>query len=331
MKPFYSICRRLLAFSFLFLSFFCKAQLTIPSSTGYSVNVMVLPVSIIPSSYSCTWGYNYDVRLNYSVNFSGTNIPASLYTLQGYIGCNSANLFFDLPNNGGVGSATTTSNQWNGASDCNTSTVRSLGCNTARIEISGLGIANTTLSFPIVYSVLPVTLLNFSALKDNDKVTISWQTASESNTDHFTVERSGDGLNWQELKTIKAAGNSSALLNYEYTDESVLAGRAYYRLKQIDTDGKITYSEVKLVENRPVEKKIRIYPIPSRDNILNLDGITDYKNHELVIINTAGIIVFQTMLHAASIVLPSIQRGLYVVRISNRRSGKVDCINYVKL
>src|ERR1700742_149682 len=106
--------------SILFLFFFASSffplrsasQATVHSTTGYTVNMVVIPSTILPSTLSCTWGYNYNVRAGYVVTFTGTNIPSALYTLQGYLTCNSQQNFFSLPLHGGIGTATTTSNSW---------------------------------------------------------------------------------------------------------------------------------------------------------------------------------------------------------------------------
>jgi hypothetical protein len=91
---------------------------------------------------------------------------------------------------------------------------------------------------------LPIELVEFKAKRANNKVLLSWTTASESNNDYFTVERSPDGINFSMLLTLRGAGNSTGNLNYEAYDEYPLPGLSYYRLKQTDYDGKNTYSKI---------------------------------------------------------------------------------------
>ncbi len=116
-------------------------SLTISSADGYEVIIDINAISVNPSTLSCTWGYNFTIDLDYDISFSGSNIPANLWTLQGTVGCDSGTHFFNLPNNGGNGTVTS-ANAWNPNSDCATATIESLGCNTIVIQISGPGIPN---------------------------------------------------------------------------------------------------------------------------------------------------------------------------------------------
>lgn len=93
-------------------------------------------------------------------------------------------------------------------------------------------------------AVVPVELLNFNAtITNRNQVFLQWQTASESNTSHFVIERSSNGQSFQAIDQQWAAGNSSSILNYEYTDQHV-SGILFYRLKMVDSDGKYKYSPV---------------------------------------------------------------------------------------
>ncbi len=117
----------------------------VASSNGYSVNIKVWPISVNPVGTTCDYGYNYTVTLGYDISFSGSGIPAGLYTLQGTLGCGG---FFSLPNGGGSGTVET-ANAWRGASDCATITPEILGCTDATIVIDGPGIPNQNISLPL--------------------------------------------------------------------------------------------------------------------------------------------------------------------------------------
>ncbi|MCF8409579.1 MAG: hypothetical protein K9G36_11465 [Crocinitomicaceae bacterium] len=84
---------------------------------------------------------------------------------------------------------------------------------------------------------LPVELLSFSAECANESITLKWQTASEFNSSHFEVEKSTDGLNWNTIGQLPAAGNSNELLNYSFQDVAKSINTIYYRLNQVDNDG----------------------------------------------------------------------------------------------
>lgn len=97
-------------------------------------------------------------------------------------------------------------------------------------------------------SVLPVRLVSFTAQKQNEDVLLQWSTASEQNTKRFIVEHSLDGIQWHNIGAIAASGNSSSVINYSYTDSHPALGMNYYRLLQMDIDGKSNYSKVRVVK-----------------------------------------------------------------------------------
>lgn len=84
-------------------------------------------------------------------------------------------------------------------------------------------------------------------MPDNNTVNVTWTTASESNCDYFSVERSSDGINFQEAGKIKAYGFSSGAREYFMKDYEPYSGSSYYRLKQVDFDGQFTFSNKKPV------------------------------------------------------------------------------------
>ncbi|MGZ8541428.1 MAG: hypothetical protein ACXWV6_12305, partial [Chitinophagaceae bacterium] len=103
------------------------SQISVQSTKGYSVNIYVEAVEIVKKGNNkCTWGYNYDLKLDYVVTLTGTNIPKKLYTLEGTISNNSVSHFFSLPVKGGQGTVTTKSNAWRAESDCATATVETM-------------------------------------------------------------------------------------------------------------------------------------------------------------------------------------------------------------
>jgi hypothetical protein len=261
---------------------------------------------------------------------TGFNIPASLYTLQGNITCNTASHFFDLPNNGGSGTVNSTSNQWNGSSTCNTATVNSLNCNTARIQIQGLGISSQTVNFPITYIALPVQIIGFNAALSGKKVKLAWSTATESNNDHFTVERSVNGTQWEELHSLPGAGNSTSIENYNWYDEHPIQGIAYYRLKQTDIDGKIQLSELRAVQYNQGRNPVSIFPVPNPGNQITIQGISVFTGMELTVINSSGQAIHSQSLNSSSVDLPELKKGLYIIRIRNSQTGETDNMRYLK-
>lgn len=159
---------------------------------------------------------------------------------------------------------------------------------------------------------LPVTLIDLNAIKLNENVVLNWSCASEINSDLFLIEKSYDGKNFEYTGSLKAAGNSSSITNYQYLDpgafnnhklHQVNGGLAsqtgsviYYRLKIKDFDGSISISKIVSVqEDKKTETEVvTVFPNPfheyfsvkivtANDNnvkfsLMDIDGKTIYSN-----------------------------------------------------
>ena len=98
------------------------------------------------------------------------------------------------------------------------------------------------------YSTIPVELTSFSANVVNRSVVLNWTTATEINNQGFEIEKSADGISFNNIGFVPGFGTTTEPKSYSYTDQSVNSGIHYYRLKQIDFDGSFTYSGVAEVE-----------------------------------------------------------------------------------
>ncbi len=123
-------------------------------------------------------------------------------------------------------------------------------------------------------SVLPIELINFTARKKNKQVEINWVTASEINNDYFLVQRSKDAAAFQDIAIVESKGNSVTEKRYSSLDAEPYNGVSYYRLKQVDNDGKFSYSNVASV-NFMNEKTVSVYPSPAAGTFyVNLSGMS---------------------------------------------------------
>ncbi len=111
-------------------------------------------------------------------------------------------------------------------------------------------------------SPLPVELLTFNAIPNGTVVDVNWTTASEQNSDYFSVQRSQDGNSFTDVVQVKASGNSSVLKKYSAIDYEPYNGVSYYRLKQVDLNGNFIYSELVAVKFQN-NNSLSIYPNPS--------------------------------------------------------------------
>lgn len=137
---------------------------------------------------------------------------------------------------------------------------------------------------------LPISLISFNAVVCESSVCLSWQTASETNNDFFTVEKSRDGLIWEGLVNINGAGNSNTTLYYSTIDGSPFSGFSYYRLKQTDFDGEFEYSQIEsFYLNATHNQRLNIYPNPSRE-LIAIKGLRS-DDRFLKIYNSMGQLV----------------------------------------
>ncbi|MDO8999684.1 MAG: T9SS type A sorting domain-containing protein [Bacteroidota bacterium] len=181
---------------------------------------------------------------------------------------------------------------------------------------------------------LPIELLDFSAYYEKDLVKLKWSTATERNNNYFSIERSKDAINFEEIYRVQGAGNSSSLLNYENSDSSPLPGISYYRLKQIDFSGEFQYSPIKAVNELNNTHRILVSPSPANDNltvkISNLQ--TDYCF--MNIYNMNGDLVFSKDyllnegINKIDINVSTFNKGIYQLNLLN--GSEIQNIKFIK-
>jgi lysophospholipase L1-like esterase len=127
-----------------------------------------------------------------------------------------------------------------------------------------------------VGAALPVKLSKFTASQVSDRVDLYWETASESNNSHFVIERSIDNRDFKAIGEVKGKGNSNTKTRYSYSDRKPSPGKNYYRLKQVDLDGKSSFSQVIQVTQRSAPQTIILYPVPAT-SVIHLKIAADKK------------------------------------------------------
>ncbi|MCX6181066.1 MAG: T9SS type A sorting domain-containing protein [Bacteroidetes bacterium] len=115
---------------------------------------------------------------------------------------------------------------------------------------------------------LPVQMTSFEAVKEGQDVILSWQTASEINSSYFDILHSTDGVNFEPIGKVDAAGNANHWSNYTFTHESPGDGIHYYQLSQYDNDGANEKFKVIAVNiNSALNAITQLFPNPSSNNI----------------------------------------------------------------
>jgi len=136
-----------------------------------------------------------------------------------------------------------------------------------------------------------VELIDFSGMVVEEGNLLQWSTASEFNNDYFKLMRSTDGINFEEIHRQDGAGNSSLLHTYEFLDQDAPTGIAYYRLDQVDFDGKEISSDIIPLERQESHTIIGVYPNPSTD-FINVQYLsTDESTTQISVYNTQGQLV----------------------------------------
>jgi len=314
-----------------------NAQCTVTSSNGYQVRVSIIPRTVVVSTTDCPWGYNYNLSYDYSVTFSGSNIPSALYTLQTIIKCNGQNNGgYDMPLSGGTGTSMTTTNPavsntgaayvYVGKPDCQHATVQTLMCNTIQVIIQGPGIPYQTISCNN-NSALPVELIDYKASLTNSGVELAWSTASEQRNDRYTIYRSTDGQNWNKMATIAGAGTTTQYNGYAWTDEHPETGVNYYKLTQTDLDGTTTDQGIAAIEYvDPSASMTTVYPNPSTDGQFHIRVVSSNQSPvEVILRDQLGRIVGQATLSendqigsrfiSQDVIRPETGAGFYIVEL----------------
>lgn len=184
-------------------------------------------------------------------------------------------------------------------------------------SMDGSGSNRTFLDNLIIGSVfdsaLPVSLTAFEVKIIADVARLNWTTSSELNNDKFKIEKSLNGQEWSEIGEVKGAGNSSRKINYNFKDYNPSYGQSFYRLKQIDFDGKQTVYGPKSCYYNLAE--IIVYPNPTTTH-LTINGLA-IKNQLITIRTVNGTIVYQGVLSSQKIDLNGMANGTYYLSVDN--------------
>jgi len=167
-------------------------------------------------------------------------------------------------------------------------------------------------------SALPVELIGFIAKKKGNTSLLKWVTASEVNNSHFIVERSRDGVHFEEIARVEGKGTTLDLSHYTYEDKRPMAGWNYYRLNQIDTDGANQFSSTISLDFRSESVDVKIYPNPAR-MFVNIDNISD--GSRIHVYNMTGQRVMETEIINGQVSTAHLGTGTYIFRGENAQGS----------
>jgi len=163
------------------------------------------------------------------------------------------------------------------------------GPSSGTISVSGVSSFSpfTLASTSAMFNPLPIELLYFDARPNGKVVNLHWATATEQNNDYFSIERSRDGLKFEEILRTPGAGNSSERKDYSEVDTRPLSGLSYYRLRQTDFNGESTVSQIVAVQMDGEGKDIKVFPNPA-DDFFFVETGTDPSNLRIRLLNHIG-------------------------------------------
>ncbi len=175
----------------------------------------------------------------------------------------------------------------------------------------------STFFFQSKLAPIPVKLSSFNVTKQGTTTTaiIDWKTEQEINSKHFLIQRSTNAQSWKTIATIAAAGNSSTPKNYSYSDIDTKTGLFYYRLMQVDIDGKTTQSEIRKINFSSTKTLVQLFPNPAK-NMFKI-YVADATNFKYTIIDAIGKKVLNKTnnTNSTQIDISSFHRGVYLVQI----------------
>jgi hypothetical protein len=171
---------------------------------------------------------------------------------------------------------------------------------------------------------LPVKLTSFTGVREGEGARLNWSTSLESNSKLFQIERSGDGAHFLPIGTVAAQGNSHVLVRYTFLDDQPLPGTNYYRLRQVDLDGKADYSRVAVVD---FSTRLRITPNPAHGTVYVTLGNTN-GSALLSILDINGRTVLQQSVVAGAVNHPvdvsALSRGIYTVKVVSSSAMRTE-------
>lgn len=281
------------------------SQTVFTSTCGYTVTVFVKPIDLVFTNFD-NYGYNYKLKVKYDIILNkpietgycsvhpnhDCGSQGQLDNFQFKVDClitsGQSHGPINFPKQGVSNSGfIEVGGQYLSESliPKDKATVETLICKKITINISGPGLPDQTRI--IEPGALPIELLSFDATANQNQVDLTWVTGSEKNNDFFTIERTVDGIDFEEVGKVAGQGNSSIKNQYSFTDFRPKNGVSYYRLRQTDYNGESEYFEVKSVNIQKGEFVSNVYPNPA---VMNRTTVFIEKTKDVVTLNVRNVL-----------------------------------------
>ena len=179
-------------------------------------------------------------------------------------------------------------------------------------------------------NILPVELTSFDGRPKVKTIDLQWITASEINNDYFTVEKSTNGIDFNELADINGRGTTTLQSFYNWADQFPNDGLNYYRLLQVDFNGEKSYSDIIAIEFKADREEIQLYPNPTVREV-NINLPENWEGETTVVIyDFYGNMINSFNVSSGSLTFPvdNIPTGFY--RLSATNKSKMLNTSFVK-
>ena len=175
-------------------------------------------------------------------------------------------------------------------------------------------------------AALPVELTFFNGKPTADGSLLNWQTATERNNHGFEIQRSTNGKDWREIGFVFGNGTTQEAQNFNFFDPQPNDGTNYYRLKQVDFDGRFDFSNIVYIQYSSRNTKLQIFPNPVKDELNIIDG-----EGQATIYNLLGQPVRSFNINQSSFKVNTseLANGQYVLRIQSE-NGEVITKRFMK-
>lgn len=172
---------------------------------------------------------------------------------------------------------------------------------------------------------LPVNLKTFKAVaENNNKIKIFWTTEYEKDNAYFDIERSADGVNFTSAGKVPGVNYNGRLTDYIFYDPHPIKGISYYRLKQVDVDGKFNYSPIERVKISDTDNSFDIFPNPPTGHEFKIDLLKNVPgNIDVAVFDAGGSLRLQQQYGTNGIitVIHNLPAGIYTVKITGKEFG----------
>jgi hypothetical protein len=177
--------------------------------------------------------------------------------------------------------------------------------------------------FSSTNNILPVKMTSFTAAAKANTVVLNWETATEINNRGFGVERSNDGRTWSEFTFVNATAANGSGSSYTSVDFAPKKGMNYYRLRQMDLDGKFSFSQVRQVNFEGSAQAVSIYPNPARGTVnVLVDPTSKIANYTIT--NTTGRSLQSGILlgegNVNKLNIQGLPSGVYILQVRDEKS-----------